>query len=248
MIKVHQITKYFGTQRALHQVNVDVPEGSTLAIIGPSGCGKSTLLRIMIGLITPDEGEIHFGKDKLDKKNTDALRKRIGYVIQKGGLFPHMSARKNVTLAAEYFGWSESDISHKVNELSELVHISTNLLDKKPTQLSGGEAQRVSLMRALMLDPDYILMDEPLGSIDPLVRNEMQSELKEIFSKLNKTVVLVTHDLGEAAYLGDELLLMKDGGVVQRGSIKTILNKPANDFVSDFINAQRSLLHQVEQE
>lgn len=244
MIRVRKITKSY-EQRVLKGVSFDVTSGQTISLIGPSGCGKSTLLRIIMGLVTPDSGRIEINGDKLMAGNTLELRRQMGYVIQSGGLFPHLTARENLTLVTGYLNWDRDREDQRIQELCELTNLYPSQLTRYPDELSGGQAQRISLMRALMLDPDIILLDEPLGSIDPLVRYELQRDLKSIFKKLNKTVLLVTHDLGEAAYLGNQIVLMKDGSIVQKGTIKDITENPADSFVEQFVNAQRSPLEDI---
>ena len=246
MISVKHIEKSYSSKAVLKGVDLDISKGNTVALIGPSGCGKSTLLRIIMGLIEADKGTVSIEGEVLIKKNVLQLRRKMGYVIQKGGLFPHLTTRENTTLAAEYLGWDQSRIDERLSELTDLVQIDKKLLDRKPDDISGGQAQRISLIRALMLDPEIILLDEPLGSIDPLVRHGLQADLKSIFSKLKKTVLLVTHDLGEAAFLSDEIVLMKEGDIVQRGNIHQIMKNPANEFVEQFITAQRSPLENIE--
>jgi osmoprotectant transport system ATP-binding protein len=163
----------------------------------------------------------------------------MGYVIQDGGLFPHLTAAGNVTLLARHLGWGPAKLGERLRELAELTRLSPAQLDRYPAQLSGGQRQRVGLMRALMLEPDLLLMDEPLGALDPMVRAQLQADLKGIFRQLKKTVLLVTHDMGEAAYLGDEIALMREGRIVQRGGFEELLARPAEPFVSEFIRAQR---------
>jgi osmoprotectant transport system ATP-binding protein len=211
-------------------------------LIGPSGCGKSTLLRLLVGLITPSAGRVILHDQELTPANVAQQRHEIGYVIQDGGLFPHLTAEGNVTLLARYLGRAPSEIASRVAELSELVQLSPDALSRFPANLSGGQRQRVGLMRALMLDPPLLLLDEPLGALDPITRRELQAQLKEIFGRLQKTVVLVTHDMGEAAYFGDTIVLMREGRVVQQGTLDDLLQRPAVRYVSDFIRAQRSLL------
>jgi osmoprotectant transport system ATP-binding protein len=172
----------------------------------------------------------------------DAVRRRMGYVIQDGGLFPHLDARENVTLMARHRGWDRARIDRRVAALIDLTRFPADALGRYPVELSGGQRQRVSLMRALMLEPDVVLLDEPLGAMDPLIRAELQQDLRGIFRALKKTVVLVTHDLSEAGYLGDFIVLMRDGAVVQRGGLADLVNAPADPFVTHFINAQRSPL------
>jgi osmoprotectant transport system ATP-binding protein len=169
------------------------------------------------------------------------LRRRIGYVIQEGGLFPHLTARANILLMAHHLGKSDEEMRARLLELCELTRFPENLLARYPLELSGGQRQRVSLMRALMLSPELLLLDEPLGALDPLVRASLQKDLKEIFARLRQTALLVTHDLAEAAYFGDEIVLMNEGRVVQQGSLTDLRERPANPFVSEFVNAQRSV-------
>ena len=244
MISVQGLSKSYDEQ-VLKSVSLDIPGGKTVSLIGPSGCGKSTLLRIVMGLIDADSGKILINEQQLTAHNVLSLRRQMGYVIQSGGLFPHLSARENLTLVTGYLEWEKSRETERINELCELTNIAPSDLDRPPDGLSGGQAQRISLMRALMLDPDIILLDEPLGSIDPLVRYELQHDLKAIFKKLQKTVLLVTHDLGEAAYLGDQIALMKSGEIIQKGSITDIVSNPADSFVEQFVNAQRSPLEDM---
>ena len=168
------------------------------------------------------------------------IRRKIGYVIQEGGLFPHLTALQNISLVAEYLEWNSDKIKARIKDLTELTHFPDDALERFPLQLSGGQRQRVGLMRALMLDPEMLLMDEPLGALDPMIRADLQEELKEIFRNLGKAVLLVTHDINEAGFFADEILLMRDGKVLQQGSIKELLNNPVDDFVKKFINAQRN--------
>jgi osmoprotectant transport system ATP-binding protein len=166
----------------------------------------------------------------------------MGYVIQEGGLFPHLTTRENITLMASYLGWPQPRIKDRVAQLTELTRFPEDGLGRYPAQLSGGQRQRVSLMRALMLDPELLLMDEPLGALDPLIRADLQEELRAIFRKLSKTVLMVTHDLGEAAYLGDTIVLMRKGEIVQQGVLGDLVRSPADPFVTRFVNAQRGPL------
>jgi osmoprotectant transport system ATP-binding protein len=192
-------------------------------------------------LIEPDSGRIDFGGEPINLDNIDNLRRRIGYVIQEGGLFPHLTARANVLLMARHVGKSQDEMRTKLLELCELTRFSEKLLPRYPVELSGGQRQRVSLMRALMLSPELLLLDEPLGALDPLVRASLQKDLKEIFAQLGQTVLFVTHDLAEAIYFGDEIVLMNEGRVVQKGSVTDLRERPADPFVSEFINAQRGV-------
>ncbi len=245
MIALSDIDKTYGTVKVLDRVSLTVPTGSTLSLIGPSGCGKSTLLRIIMGLIDADGGSIHINAQALNQDNLLALRRRMGYVIQSGGLFPHLSAHDNLTLVTRYLGWDSERQEARIDMLCALTGIERSLLARRPDGLSGGQAQRISLMRALMLDPPTLLMDEPLGAIDPLVRHELQNDLREIFRKLGKTVLLVTHDLGEAAFLGDRISLMQDGRIIQDGTARELMDHPATPFVEQFVTAQRSPLQDL---
>jgi osmoprotectant transport system ATP-binding protein len=241
LIELVDVAKNYAGAPALQATNLSIEGGKTTVLIGPSGCGKSTLLRIIIRLIEPDAGTAEFGGTPITNDNIDRLRRRIGYVIQEGGLFPHLTARANVLLMARHLGKAAPEMHERLSELCELTRFSENLLARYPVELSGGQRQRVSLMRALMLSPELLLLDEPLGALDPLVRAALQKDLKEIFARLQQTALLVTHDLAEAAYLGDKIVLMNEGRIIQQGSIVDLREKPANAFVSEFINAQRSV-------
>jgi osmoprotectant transport system ATP-binding protein len=195
----------------------------------------------VIGLIAADAGTIHFGEVAVGPASWREVRLRMGYVIQEGGLFPHLTAAENVALKARDLGWGDERIRERLAALAELTHFPRELLERHPAQLSGGQRQRVGLMRALMLDPEALLMDEPLGALDPIIRSRLQGELKEIVRRLGKTVLLVTHDMAEAAYLGDSIALMQEGRVVQHGALRELMERPAEPFVTEFIRAQRPM-------
>jgi osmoprotectant transport system ATP-binding protein len=239
MLQLVGVSKSYNCAPALWPTDLTIPAGQTTVLIGPSGCGKSTLLRLMAGLLQPDSGVVTFEGVPVTPANSRALRRRIGFVVQDGGLFPHLTARGNVTLLARHLGWNRERIEERLAELTALTRFSADLLDHYPVQLSGGQRQRVSLMRALLLDPALLLLDEPLGALDPLIRSDLQTDLRGIFQALHKTVVLVTHDLGEAGFLGDTLVLMQAGRIVQRDTFANLLRAPADEFVTRFINAQR---------
>ena len=242
MLELHGVSKQYGETEALQPTDLVIPAGKTTVLIGPSGCGKSTLLRLMIGLIWADSGTVRFEGVALTPANVLALRRRMGYVIQDGGLFPHLTARANITLMARYLGWERLRVEARLAELCELTQFPAAGLNRYPAQLSGGQRQRVSLMRALMLDPDVLLLDEPLGALDPMIRSELQADLRRIFQALAKTVVLVTHDLAEAGFFGDLIVLLRGGRIVQQGALADLVRTPADPFVTRFINAQRSPL------
>lgn len=239
MFALRDVSKVYAGRPALGPLTLDVPAGRTTVLIGPSGCGKSTLIRLLIGLVEPDAGSVTFDGAPVTPDTVRAVRLRTGYVIQDGGLFPHMTARGNVTLMARHLGWDQTRIDSRVRELAELTRFPADGLDRHPRQLSGGQRQRVGLMRALMLNPDALLLDEPLGALDPLVRADLQAELRDIFRALGKTVVLVTHDLGEAAFFADQVVLLRDGQIVQQGSAADLWHRPADPFVTRFVQAQR---------
>ena len=242
LVEIVGLSKRFGDSPALHPTSLKIRRGLTTVLIGPSGCGKSTLLRLMVGLLQPDGGTIHFGRDALTPDNLNQLRRRIGYVIQEGGLFPHLTARDNVMLMAREVGKPADETAARFEELCSLTQLDQEILHRFPVELSGGQRQRVGLMRALMLSPQLLLLDEPLGALDPLVRYALQRDLKEIFSRLKQTTVMVTHDLAEAAYLADIIVLMDSGRIAQEGTLNDLQNHPASSFVTDFIRAQRPLL------
>jgi osmoprotectant transport system ATP-binding protein len=242
MIELRGVSKTYGGADILSKLDLTIEPGRTTVLIGPSGCGKSTLLRLMIGLALPDGGTVSIDGKELTPATMLGIRRQFGYVIQDGGLFPHLSARDNVILMARYLGWQAGRIEARLAELAELTHFPIDGLDRFPAQLSGGQRQRVSLMRALILDPEVILLDEPLAALDPMVRAELQSDLRNIFRSLEKTVVMVTHDLAEAGWFGHEILLMRAGRIVQRGTLGALIDDPAEPFVTQFVSAQRQVL------
>ncbi|MGZ5116673.1 MAG: ATP-binding cassette domain-containing protein [Burkholderiales bacterium] len=239
MVTLENVSKKYGRRTAVAPVTLEFARGRTTVLIGPSGCGKSTLLRMIVGLVEPDTGHVLIDGKVLTPANVDLFRHQTGYVIQDGGLFPHLSAEHNVTLLARHLGMSSSAIDERVHVLAKLVSIPPDALQRYPQQLSGGQRQRIGLMRALMLDPPLILLDEPLGALDPVTRYELQDQLRSIFSDLKKTVIMVTHDMSEAAYLGDDIVMMREGRVVQRGSFDDLVRRPSEPYVESFIRAQR---------
>jgi osmoprotectant transport system ATP-binding protein len=232
------VTKRYGAAVALGPIDLDLPAAQTTVLLGPSGCGKSTLLRLLNGLIVPDAGAVRVLGEAVTPASVEALRRRVGYVIQEGGLFPHLTARDNVALLSRWLKRPPPLVDARVAELAALARLPTALLDRHPAELSGGQRQRVALMRALMLDPEMLLLDEPLGALDPMVRAELQRDLREVFRALGKTVVLVTHDLREARHFGDLVVLLRDGRVVQRGTLASLEREPADAFVTEFLGAQ----------
>jgi len=245
MLILSSVSKRYNDTLALAPTDLQIPAGKTTVLIGPSGCGKSTLLRLIVGLIQPSTGNITLGGIKLEPANLLEMRQRMGYVIQEGGLFPHLTLGDNVTVMARYLRRDADWIASRLSELAQLVRLPLELMSRFPAEISGGQRQRVSLMRALMLDPELLLLDEPLGALDPMIRYELQQELKSIFAELGKTVVMVTHDIAEAAFFGHTLVLMREGGIVQTGPFKALARTPAEAFVTQFINAQREPMEQL---
>lgn len=238
---LQQVTHRHGQAIALDQVNLDIARGRTTALIGPSGAGKSSVLRLLLGLEWPERGQVRFEGVPLQRATLLEQRRRVGYVIQEGGLFPHLSAGENAALLARSLGWPRARIGTRLAELAQLCQLPMELLARFPAELSGGQRQRVGLIRALMLDPPVLLLDEPLGALDPIVRHDLQTQMRELFGQLHKTVVLVTHDVAEAAYLADTLVLMRAGRVLQQGSARDLLEHPVDNFVTRFLTAQRTL-------
>jgi osmoprotectant transport system ATP-binding protein len=241
MLELQNISKTFEDRTVLSDVNLKVPKGATHALIGSSGSGKTTLLRITLGLIPFDKGYVKINDQALLSFTQVEWADRIGYVPQDGGLFPHISGRNNVALIAKLRGWRRARIDARVEELRKVVDLDPEILSRFPREMSGGQKQRVSIMRAAMMDPAVMLLDEPMAALDPLIRRSLQQELKSIFQRLGKTVLLVTHDLGEAVYLAEQMTMLHEGRVVQSGTPRELLLHPANSFVSQFINAQRTL-------
>ncbi|GIX49659.1 MAG: ABC transporter ATP-binding protein [Candidatus Tectimicrobiota bacterium] len=238
MVVLEHVSKRFGARLALDDVCLCLGQGRTHVLLGSSGCGKTTLLRLVLGLEQPDGGAVYVGGTRVEAATCRALRRQMGYVVQEGGLYPHLTAARNVTLPAEAQRWPRPRIAARLHELAALVDLDLATLQRYPQQLSGGQRQRVGLMRALMLDPPLLLLDEPLAALDPLVRAELQAQLRAIFTTLGKTVLLVTHDLREAALLGDTVTLMHAGRVVQHGTLADLVERPATPFVTAFLQAQ----------
>lgn len=223
---------------ALSGLNLDVKKGEIITLIGPSGCGKTTLLKMINGLILPTEGEIIVEGKKLERSNTIELRRRIGYVIQQVGLFPHLNIEKNISYVLKIMGRSNNEQKTRAHELINLVGLSDENLKKYPRELSGGQQQRIGVARALAADPPIILMDEPFGAIDEITRKTLQDELLKIQERLKKTIVFVTHDIEEAMKLGDRIALMKDGRVEQVDTPKIMFFKPKTAFVEEFFGTK----------
>lgn len=232
-------TKVYAGETAVAGIDLAIAARRTTVLIGPSGCGKSTCLKLILGLEAPTLGEVRVDSIEVTPATMLTIRRRSGYMIQDGGLFPHLTARANILLPAKAHQSSRDAAEHRLAELCEMTHFAARQLDRYPGELSGGQCQRVALMRALILDPTLLLMDEPLGALDALVRLDLQQELKALFATLGKTVVWITHDLLEAARFADELVLMRAGRIEQRGAMADLVARPASEFVARFVAAQR---------
>jgi osmoprotectant transport system ATP-binding protein len=238
MIALRGVTRSFGSVRALDDVSLDVARGTTHVLLGSSGSGKSTILRLILGLAVPQAGEVEVAGIVVSEATRAAVAQQVGYVVQEGALYPHLTGFANVALPAQVRGWSRTRIEARVQALAQMVGLTLATLGHHPAQLSGGERQRVGLMRALMLDPPVLLLDEPLGALDPIVRAGLQAELARLFRELGKTVLLVTHDVREAMALGASVTLLTAGRVVQHGTFADLVRRPASPFVTEFLSAQ----------
>jgi osmoprotectant transport system ATP-binding protein len=225
------------------ELTLEVPEGTSCALIGPSGSGKTTTLRMVNRLIEPSGGSIRIGGEDALRMDAVTLRRRIGYVIQDVGLFPHWSVAANVATVPRLLGWDAARTRRRVAEVLALVGLDpARFATRRPHQLSGGERQRVGVARALAGDPPVLLMDEPFGAVDPVVRGRLQEEVLRLLKQLRKTVLIVTHDVAEAVRLGDAVALMRDGRMVQHAPAAAMLARPADAFAAEFLGADRLLL------
>jgi len=246
MLRLDNVSKRYGDVQAVQPTTIAFEPGKITALLGTSGCGKSTLLRIIVGLVETDTGSVTFDGQGIDRSNVYAMRRRTGYMIQDGGLFPHLTLRDNVMLMGRYLHRPQEEMNQRIADLAAMMQLPEERLDLFPTQVSGGQRQRVALMRALFLDPQALLLDEPFSALDPLIRAELQEELQKIFRALQKTVIIVTHDLAEAGFLADHLVLMSAGRIVQQGTLREFVDSPADEFVTQFVNAQRGPLDALE--
>ena len=244
-IELREVTKRYPGQKspAVDSLSLTVPAGEIVMFVGPSGCGKTTSLKMINRLIEPTSGTILIGGDDIREQSADELRRHVGYVIQGGSLFPHMTVAKNIAMVPKLLRWDRDRIAERVDELLDLVGLEPDAYrDRYPRELSGGQQQRIGVARGLAADPPVILMDEPFGAVDPITRQRLQDELLSIQRELRKTIVCVTHDIDEAIKLGDRILILQQGAqVAQYDTAETILAAPANDFVEDFVGAGSSL-------
>jgi osmoprotectant transport system ATP-binding protein len=235
MIEFDHVTKYFQGEAAVKDLSLNIREGEFTVLIGTSGSGKSTTLKMINRLVEHDEGRIRFAGEEIRSFDAKALRRRMGYAIQSIGLFPHWSVAQNIATVPQLLKWPKAKIEARIDELLDLLGLdASQFRDRYPHQLSGGQQQRVGVARALAADPEVLLMDEPFGALDPVTRAALQQEISRIHDLLGRTIVLVTHDIEEALRLGDRIVLMDGGQIVQQGTPLELLTHPANDFARDF--------------
>lgn len=242
MIELEAVSKHWPGGSAVRDLTLRVPEGRSCALLGPSGCGKTTTLRLVNRLIEPDAGRIRINGEDALSADPVRLRRGIGYVIQDVGLFPHRRVGENVATVPRLLGWPAARIAARVEQVLALVGLDPGRYrDRRPRELSGGERQRVGVARALAADPPVLLLDEPFAAVDPLRRAQLQDEVLTLLRRLGKTVLLVTHDVAEAVRLGDSIALLRDGRLVQHGPAEQLLAAPADEFVAEFLGADRAL-------
>ncbi|WP_026581271.1 betaine/proline/choline family ABC transporter ATP-binding protein [Bacillus sp. J33] len=240
MLKFDHVSKvYKGGKKAVNNLSLEFDKGEFICFIGPSGCGKTTTMKMINRLIEPSDGSIYINGENIIEKDPVQLRREIGYVIQQIGLFPHMTIQENISLVPKLLKWPEEKRRARARELLDLVDMTPEYLDRYPHELSGGQQQRIGVLRALAADQSLILMDEPFGALDPITRDSLQEEFKNLQQKLGKTIVFVTHDMDEALKLADRIVIMRDGQLVQCASPDEILRNPADEFVEEFIGKDR---------
>jgi len=242
LITLDQVSKSYdsGKTFAVCELSLEVAEGETLALLGSSGCGKTTTLKMINRLIEPSGGRIEIDGRDVMKQDPIALRRRIGFAIQHIGLFPHMTVGRNVAVVPRLLGWGEQRIADRVDELLTMVGLEPGeFRGRFPSQLSGGQCQRVGVARALASDPPIVLMDEPFGALDPITREQLQNEFLELESEIRKTVLFVTHDVFEAVKVGDRVAILNEGRLQQLASPRELVESPANEFVDQFLGRHR---------
>ncbi|GAB2940727.1 ABC transporter ATP-binding protein [Hymenobacter coalescens] len=242
-IRVSGLTKRYGAHAVVHDVSFELPVGDTLVLLGPSGCGKTTLLKMLNRLVEPDAGRVEVNGQDVRRQRPEALRRGMGYVIQQVGLLPHYSVADNVAVVPRLLGHAPATVEARTRQLLERLHLPpAQYAARFPHELSGGQQQRVGLARALAADPPIVLLDEPFGALDPVIRAGIRREFRELEELRGKTVVLVTHDVAEAFELADRVLLLHAGRVQQLGTPRELLFRPTNEFVRDFFAAERLAL------
>ncbi len=242
MIRLEKVSKSYGTQVAVEETSLEFPDGELVVLIGPSGCGKTTTLKMINRLIEPTGGRIFIGGRDVTEVDPEALRRGIGYVIQSIGLFPHMTVAENIEVVPKLLGWDKRRREARAHELLHTIGLEPARYARAyPKELSGGQAQRVGVARALAVDPPVLLMDEPFGAVDPLTRERLQDEFLRLQAQLKKTIVMVTHDIDEAIKLGDRICVMNVGVVEQYDTPEALLAQPKSRFVRQFVGADRAL-------
>jgi osmoprotectant transport system ATP-binding protein len=239
MIELKNISKTFGNIQAVKNISFSVKKGETLVLLGKSGCGKTTTLKMINRLIEPNFGDICINGKNIKTVKEEKLRLGIGYVLQNHGLFPHYTIAQNIAIVPKLLKWDNDKIHKRTDQLLEKLHLPFQLKEKYPDQLSGGQQQRVGLARALMASPPILLMDEPLGALDPITRKQIRQEFLNLDELQNKTIVMVTHDVEEAFELGDRICLMDNGEILQIGYPNELLTKPKNQLVYDFLEGHK---------
>jgi osmoprotectant transport system ATP-binding protein len=244
MILLDRVSKTFGnsSEPAVTELSLEIEDGETVVLVGPSGCGKTTTMKMINRLVEPTSGRILLDGDDVLKQDAVEVRRRIGYVIQSIGLMPHRTIKQNIETVPKLLGWDRERSSKRVEELCEILELDKDLLPRYPSELSGGQRQRVGVARALAIDPPVMLMDEPFGAVDPIVRERLQNQFLDIQKRLRKTIVFVTHDIDEAIKMSDRIAILNRGGVLEQyATPEDILREPANDFVRKFVGAERGL-------
>lgn len=241
LIELKSIDKvYEDGFQALKDINLEFEDGKINVLIGPSGCGKTTTMKLLNRLVEYTNGQVVFNGSNIRDINPIELRRQIGFVIQNIGLFPHMTIYNNVATVPKLLKWDKDKIHDRVTELLKMVNLDPDIyMDRYPSELSGGQQQRIGVIRALAAEPSTVLMDEPFSALDPISREQLQNELLNLQSNINKTIIFVTHDMDEALKIADQIILMKDGKIVQKGPPQEILDNPADDFVKEFIGEKR---------
>ena len=242
MIRLDHVVKYFGKTKAVDTISFEVEEGESVVLLGTSGCGKTTTLRMINRLIETSSGSIHVAGQNIKDVSPEELRRKIGYVLQHNGLFPHYTIAENIAIVPHLLKWTKDKIANRTSQLMDQLHLPHDYLSLYPQQLSGGQQQRVGLARALAADPPVLLMDEPFGALDAVTRSGITKEFAQLEVLKKKTIVLVTHDIKEAFDMGDKILLMDKGKIVQAGTPTDLLFHPANTFVSGFFESQQMQL------
>ena len=237
IITFTNVSKRYGDTVVLSEIELEIPNGQTTVIVGQSGSGKTTLLRMVNGLIRPDSGRLEVFGDLVPEENIENFRRKIGYAVQGAGLFPHVSVKENIVLIARLVGWSSQDLDERFEMLMRQMELPLDLSDRIPNELSGGQQQRVGLCRALMLKPKLLLLDEPFSAVDPLTRLELYEVVEKLISNEAVSIVMVSHDLGEAKRLGDRMVVLQNGIILQNDLISNVIGNPATPYVERLVQS-----------